>query len=275
MGLRRQTRRAHFGVPEGIALVLLGITLGSGGVWWLLQSPPGWLTAPASVVSVSQVVRVDGSGRSRQELEVTFTYWVGDMIYEGRITLGPVRAALLRWLPTPARRLFAKDAYLRVEDLPEPFRELLVSRGITSFDRIPAAYLEAMRTKGYTAVRTFPEDFRRAVRNDDHAAAAAILDRVLPLPAGKTAEDLPAAPETVTREQTAAPEQEKRSVPPLQLGGNPLFHILYDPLRPSEHRVVFLPNFGMVMCILSFFLGATSSFVYCGWVYPRVKRWRA
>lgn len=269
MGLRRQKRRARFGVPEGIALVLLGITLGSGVVWWLLQSPAGWLTAPASVVGVSEVERVDSAGRSRQELEVTFTYWAGDKIHEGRITLRPVRAALLRWLPTPARRLFAKDAYLRVEDLPEPFRELLVSRGITSFDRIPSAYLESMRTQGYTAVRTFPEDFRRAVRNGDYAEAAAILDRVLPQPAGPPRKD-----SSVTS-PTGMADEAKRHVPPLQLAGNPLFRVLYDPLRPSEYRVVFLPHFGMVMCIISFVLGATSSFIYCGWVYPRVKHWRA
>ncbi len=262
MALQQKKHKIRFGVPEGIACLLLMTTVATGLVWRLGEDAVNWHETAGTLVHAAYRGSERLLGTVGPDVELRYRYSVGGQAYQGLTVLGPVGKSLLHLLPGTPEVPVTPEGFVGLDDLPPEFRNLLESRGVVSLDRIPDPIWQTLNAKGYTAVKDMPPAFREAMKKEDYVTAAKLLDEVLPpglpLPSD-SAMRKPASVEAAAPRVIAAP-------------GDVLLKIKYDPLHPFVSRLDLLPSAPPVASLAPFVLCAVLSVLYCGWGYPRMKR---
>lgn len=259
MGLRQRKRIFRFGMPEGLAMLLILAATWSGASWWMKGRVAYWRETTATVLRAERLSERPLFGLLPSMIALDFAYTVDGRAYNDRAVLGvPAQISL---------RLFRHDApappppangFIGMNDLPREIRELLESRGVVGLERIPDKFVNSLYAKGYTTVKDFPEDVRAALRDGDYRAVAAFLDAHLP--------HASAPPPPAPAETDSLPQD-------LFLGPGDTFHILYNPRHPSQTRVMLVPGASAIPSITPFVMFALLALAYSAWGYPFFRRW--
>ncbi len=264
MGLQRKRRTIRPGVPEGVAALLLGITLLAGVLWWISADKADWRLTSATLVASSYAKDSRLLDMMRTPVELSYEYVIDGKVYRGKTTLGLFQRVMFRFMPERVSTPSPPQGYVGLEDMPREIRELLESKGVVSLDKVPDSFLDALRAKGYTAVKDMPQEFKDALKKEDYGAVARMLDETLPAgtPAPPPEERPPAGIAANLPESLASAEE-----------GN--LHVWYDPDNPQRNMLDLLPATRMIPSIAPFVLGALISVLYCAWGYPWLKHLRS
>ncbi len=258
MGLQRKKRKIRLGVPEGVAALLLGITLLAGVLWWVSIDKADWRLASATLVASTYSKDSRFFDLVRTPVELSYEYAVDGKVYRGKTLLGLFQKVLFRFMPERVSTPAPPQGYVGLEDMPREIRELLESKGVVSLDKVPDSFLDALRAKGYTAVKDMPQEFKEALKKEDYGTVAKMLNDALP------AGPAPAPPAGIAAN---LPE----SLPSSEEGN---LHVWYDPDNPQRNTLDLVPAIRMIPSIAPFVLGALISLLYCAWGYPWLKHLR-
>lgn len=268
MGFRQKSRGIRFGRWEYIALLLVGCTFASAAGWWRARNQSPWERATAQVIGLSLAENEHRIDASRPQLRIHYEFVVGGRRYGGKTPLDAFTRTIYRAVPPEAIALLRSKGYMSFRDLPPKVQEMLRQRGIERLDSVPEPLLETLRAQGVRSVRDFPDDFRAMAAQGDYEGLAREGAQAL----GESLAE-PSAPSGaggVSPAQSGQGSSAHSGIATLSSGA--VIQVLYDPGRPSRHKVLRFPRVSaMVYPVL---MGAFSllTILYCGVFYPWVKQ---
>ncbi len=279
MGFRQKSRKLRWGPLEYVALVLVGLTMVTGTIWWQAAPRAQWLSAPARVTAVSLVENTHAIEASRPSMQVHFNYTVDGRTYQGQARFDRVTRLVYGKLPKEIQDLLHSKGYLSFKDLPPNVQRILRQKGVRNFSEVPAPILQALRAQGYNSVQDFPEDVERLLREgryDQAAELAGFSDATLRAlnvasqnrgnagrPSSRGAQGGSPAAQTAS----ILPASRPAVVPP-----GTMVQVRFDPLNPTRHEVVRVPFVGTFANIALFLGVALLTLAYGGVIYPRLKQ---
>ena len=276
MGFRQKSRGIRFGHWEYLALILAGITVFAGLLWWHSRNTSQWAQVSAQVVGLSLTENNHRIKASRPQLRIHYEYLVQGRRYRGDTGLDAVTRTVYQAVPPEVRELLRSKGYMSFTDLPPELQAMLRRRGIERLDAVPESLMKTLRAQGFKSVRDFPEDMRQMARVGDYEGLREEVERLAkerppPLRPGAPSSGPP--PMRAAGATLILPDQDRfprADVAPVEEGG--LIRIRFNPADPSRHHVVRFPGLHGYTAPAVFSVMVLLTVLYCGFFYPWVKQ---